>query len=41
VADRIIVMRQGKVSAELRVAETDLLKVESIITGAGGPAAKG
>lgn len=34
VADRIIVMRHGEVAAELRVAETDLLAVESAITGA-------
>lgn len=34
VADRIIVMRRGEVTAELVVAETDLLTVESIITGA-------
>jgi simple sugar transport system ATP-binding protein len=34
VADRIIVMRRGEVSAELVVADTDLLTVESIITGA-------
>jgi simple sugar transport system ATP-binding protein len=34
VADRIVVMRQGRVTAELVVAETDLLTVESIITGA-------
>ncbi|BCH24531.1 hypothetical protein MesoLjLc_41940 [Mesorhizobium sp. L-8-10] len=33
-ADRIIVMRRGEVTAELVVAETDLLTVESIITGA-------
>ncbi|MDP1729773.1 MAG: ATP-binding cassette domain-containing protein [Devosia sp.] len=34
VADRIFVMRRGEVTAELVVAETDLLTVESIITGA-------
>ena len=34
VADRIVVMRRGEVTAELVVAETDLLTVESIITGA-------
>ena len=34
VADRIIVMRRGEVTAELIVAETDLLTVESAITGA-------
>ncbi len=34
VADRIIVMRRGEVTAELVVAETDLLTVESAITGA-------
>jgi simple sugar transport system ATP-binding protein len=34
VADRIIVMRRGEVVAELVVAETDLLTVESIIMGA-------
>lgn len=34
VADRIIVMRQGRVVAETRVADTDLITVESIITGA-------
>lgn len=34
VADRIIVMRRGEIAAELVVAETDLLAVESIITGA-------
>lgn len=34
VADRILVMRHGEVIAELTVAETDLLRVESIITGA-------
>jgi simple sugar transport system ATP-binding protein len=34
VADRIIVMRRGEVVAELVVADTDLLSVESIITGA-------
>ncbi|HLH50209.1 MAG TPA: ATP-binding cassette domain-containing protein [Roseiarcus sp.] len=33
VADRIIVMRRGEVTAELVVAETDLLTVESAITG--------
>jgi simple sugar transport system ATP-binding protein len=33
VADRIIVMRRGEVVAELVVADTDLLAVESIITG--------
>jgi simple sugar transport system ATP-binding protein len=34
VADRIVVMRRGEVTAELIVAETDLLTVESAITGA-------
>ncbi len=34
VADRIIVMRRGEVTAELVVAETDLITVESAITGA-------
>jgi simple sugar transport system ATP-binding protein len=34
VADRIIVMRRGEITAELVAAETDLLTVESIITGA-------
>ncbi|MGA2793388.1 MAG: ATP-binding cassette domain-containing protein [Roseiarcus sp.] len=34
VADRILVMRHGEVIAELNVAETDLLTVESTITGA-------
>src|SRR5690606_22643195 len=34
VADRAVVMRQGKVTAALDVAETNLLHVESIITGA-------
>lgn len=34
VADRIVVMRRGEVQAELVVADTDLLTVESIITGA-------
>lgn len=34
VADRILVMRHGEVIAELTVADTDLLTVESIITGA-------
>jgi simple sugar transport system ATP-binding protein len=34
VADRIVVMRRGEVTAELVVAETDLLTVESAITGA-------
>jgi simple sugar transport system ATP-binding protein len=34
VADRIIVMRRGEVTAELVVAETDLVTVESAITGA-------
>ncbi|MGO4840115.1 hypothetical protein AB4144_48495, partial [Rhizobiaceae sp. 2RAB30] len=34
VADRIIVMRRGEVAAELVVADTDLLTVESVITGA-------
>jgi len=33
VADRIIVMRRGEVVAERNVAETDLLKVESLIMG--------
>jgi len=34
VADRAIIMRQGRVVADLTVAETDLLTVEAIITGA-------
>ena len=34
VADRILVMRRGEVIAERTVADTDLLSVESIITGA-------
>lgn len=34
VADRIIVMRRGEIVAELVVTKTDLLAVESIITGA-------
>ena len=34
VADRIIVMRRGEIVAEQIVADTDLLTVESIITGA-------
>jgi len=34
VADRILVMRRGEVIAGLTVAETNLLAVESIITGA-------
>ncbi|RWA74068.1 ATP-binding cassette domain-containing protein [Mesorhizobium sp.] len=34
VADRIIVMRRGEVVAEQTVAGTDLLTVESLITGA-------
>jgi simple sugar transport system ATP-binding protein len=34
VADRIVVMRRGEVVAEVVVADTDLLSVESIITGA-------
>ena len=34
VADRIVVMRRGEITAELAVADTDLLTVESIITGA-------
>ncbi|MDR3473977.1 MAG: ATP-binding cassette domain-containing protein [Devosia sp.] len=34
VADRIVVMRRGEVAAELVVADTDLLTVESIIMGA-------
>jgi simple sugar transport system ATP-binding protein len=34
VADRILVMRLGKMTAELSVAETSLLAVESVITGA-------
>ena len=33
VADRIVVMRRGEVTAELTVADTDLLTVESQITG--------
>jgi simple sugar transport system ATP-binding protein len=34
VADRVVVMRQGRVTAELKIEDTDLLTVESIITGA-------
>jgi len=34
VADRIVVMRRGEVVAEQTVADTDLLSVESLITGA-------
>jgi simple sugar transport system ATP-binding protein len=34
VADRIIVMRRGEIVAERTVADTDLLTVESLITGA-------
>ncbi|RWM18920.1 MAG: sugar ABC transporter ATP-binding protein [Mesorhizobium sp.] len=34
VADRIIVMRRGEIVAEQTVADTDLLSVESLITGA-------
>ncbi|TIL83776.1 MAG: sugar ABC transporter ATP-binding protein [Mesorhizobium sp.] len=34
VADRVIVMRRGEIVAEQTVADTDLLTVESIITGA-------
>lgn len=34
VADRVVVMRQGKVTAGLDIADTNLLHVESIITGA-------
>jgi simple sugar transport system ATP-binding protein len=34
VADRILVMRQGRITAELKVGEADLLTIESIITGA-------
>ncbi|MDX8497745.1 ATP-binding cassette domain-containing protein [Mesorhizobium sp. VK4C] len=34
VADRIVVMRRGEVVAEQNVAGTDLLTVESLITGA-------
>jgi simple sugar transport system ATP-binding protein len=34
VADRIIVMRRGEIAAQFVVAETDLLTVESAITGA-------
>jgi simple sugar transport system ATP-binding protein len=34
VADRIIVMRRGEIAARFVVAETDLLTVESAITGA-------
>ena len=34
VADRILVMRHGQLIAERKVADTDLLTVESIITGA-------
>jgi simple sugar transport system ATP-binding protein len=33
VADRIIVMRRGEIVAEQTVADTDLLSVESLITG--------
>jgi simple sugar transport system ATP-binding protein len=34
IADRIIVMRRGEIVAERTVADTDLLTVESLITGA-------
>jgi simple sugar transport system ATP-binding protein len=34
IADRIIVMRRGEIVAELVVAETDFMSVESAITGA-------
>ncbi|RRI07079.1 sugar ABC transporter ATP-binding protein [Mesorhizobium tamadayense] len=34
VADRIVVMRRGEIVAEQTVADTDLLTVESLITGA-------
>lgn len=34
VADRIAIMRQGRVVSELQTADTDLLEVEAIITGA-------
>ncbi|KUM26095.1 sugar ABC transporter [Mesorhizobium loti] len=34
VADRIIVMRRGEIVAEQTVADTDLMTVESLITGA-------
>ncbi|MBZ9848372.1 ATP-binding cassette domain-containing protein [Mesorhizobium sp. CA14] len=34
VADRIIIMRRGEIVAEQTVADTDLLTVESLITGA-------
>jgi simple sugar transport system ATP-binding protein len=34
VADRIVIMRQGKIVADLRATETDILNVEAIITGA-------
>ncbi|MBZ9884045.1 ATP-binding cassette domain-containing protein [Mesorhizobium sp. CA10] len=34
VADRIIVMRRGEIVAEQTVADTDLVTVESLITGA-------
>jgi len=34
VADRIVIMRQGSVVADLAAGETDILQVESIITGA-------
>jgi simple sugar transport system ATP-binding protein len=33
VADRIVVMRRGEVVAEMTVAQTDLLTVESLIMG--------
>ena len=34
VADRVVVMRRGEIVAEQTVADTDLLTVESLITGA-------
>lgn len=34
VADRIVVMRQGTIVADMAAAETDILRVEAIITGA-------
>lgn len=34
VADRAVIMRHGRVVADIRVEDTDLLSVESIITGA-------
>lgn len=34
VADRAVIMRQGKVVADINITESDILTVESIITGA-------